>query len=321
MESVFESQHPLMGGLAQVSDLIAAILVFSAACIGSIFIGRYIARMGPQPRRLALLTNLILMLTYLTCLWDRPILARIIPASALIIFSNWLPVFGSIFVGVCLGTTSITHSRRAVVSGIASCFIIYSLVSPMLGQTPNCRTLPASDTLLFQSTPHTCSAASAASLLRLHDIEASEAELAELCLTRQGTHWMGLYRGLMLKTEGTNWVVQVDEFTPGTIPTYDDSPAVFAFNINTEQSGIELEDGFQPNSGHSVVALEAISDNNIIVFDPAPDYGVEVWNADLFSRIRSGVVMRLVQRTPTTEDQSQVAKAVHNATTSRFAAR
>ena len=107
---------------------------------------------------------------------------------------------------------------------------------------------------------------------------------------------MGLYRGLKLKTAGTNWDVEMEEFLPGAIPTYDDSPAVFAFNIDTEQSGTILEDGFKPDSGHSVVALEAVSNDNIIVFDPAPDYGVEMWSRDLFSRVRSGVVMRLVQR-------------------------
>ena len=45
-----------------MSDLAAAILVFSAACIGSVLIGRYIARMGPQPRRLLLLLRMLLIL-------------------------------------------------------------------------------------------------------------------------------------------------------------------------------------------------------------------------------------------------------------------
>ena len=33
--------------------------------------------------------------------------------------------------------------------------------------------------------------------------------MAELCLTRRGTSWMGLYRGLKLKTEGTPWKVEM----------------------------------------------------------------------------------------------------------------
>src|SRR5260221_7046371 len=36
-------------------------------------------------------------------------------------------------------------------------------------------------------------------------ISATEQEMADLCITRRGTYWQGLYRGLKLKTAGTLW--------------------------------------------------------------------------------------------------------------------
>ena len=60
-----------------------------------------------------------------------------------------------------------------------------------------------------QTTPYTCTPACAATVLKMHGIPATEQELAELCLTRRGTTWQGLYRGLKRKTANTPYEVEV----------------------------------------------------------------------------------------------------------------
>ena len=148
---------------------------------------------------------------YLNLLWDRPSLSRLLPFSSTIILGNWLPIVGSFFLGVCLKTERITFLRRIL---LAICMVAisgYSLAKPMLGKPPVCVPVMYDRTLDFQTTDQTCSAACAASLLRLHGVSANEKELARLCLTRHGTHWLGVYRGLKLKTAGTKWDVVVEE--------------------------------------------------------------------------------------------------------------
>ena len=71
-------------------------------------------------------------------------------------------------------------------------------VRQSLGQA---RHLPANDatTPARPPPPPRCCASTAS--------QSTEQEMAELCLTRHGTSWQGLYRGLKLKTAGTGWDV------------------------------------------------------------------------------------------------------------------
>jgi hypothetical protein len=295
-----------------MNDLVAAISIVSLACVAFLLIGRHFTAETPG-KRMLVITNTLLMVVYFTCFWDRPILARLIPASALIVLSNWLPVLGCFYVGAYIGTSTISFRRRFVLAATALACAAYSLVAPTLGTAPECRSLAANESLQYQSTPFTCSAASAASLLRLHGIEASEAEMAELCLTRNGTHWMGLYRGLKMKTRNTNWEVDVRTFSPDLYRESDCLPAIFALNIDTKQSGVSAEYGFRADTGHTIVALEHITAESMVVFDPAPEYGVEIWSAEVFDTVKSGVILQLIPKDPATLHDSAVSQAVKSA--------
>jgi hypothetical protein len=87
----------------------------------------------------------------------------------------------------------------SVVALSAACYSYAWLFQPVptglagtIGEKELCR----------QSTPSSCSAAAAVTLLHAYTIETDEAEMASLCLTRDrlGTATLGLYRGLALKT-------------------------------------------------------------------------------------------------------------------------
>jgi len=235
---------------------------------------------------------------YLNFLWDRPSLSRLLPFSGTIILGNWLPIVGSFFLGVCLKTERITSSRRIV---LAICMVAisgYSLAKPMLGEPPVCVPVKYDRTLDFQTTDQTCSAACAASLLRLHGVSANEKELANLCLTRHGTHWLGVYRGLKIKTAGTNWDVIVEEVSSQDLFSGALGPGILALSFHSAESGrkCDPEWGFESDVGHSVLILKSRYPAELAVFDPAPEYGFEVWDEDVLANMRKGILLRLVRR-------------------------
>ncbi len=235
---------------------------------------------------------------YLQYLWDRPLLSRLLPFSSAVILGNWLPVVGSFFLGVFLKTERITQVRRIVLASVMVGISGYSLAKPMLGQPPACIPSFNNRTLDFQTTNQTCSAACAASLLRMHGISATEDELSKTCLTRRGTHWLGVYRGLKLKTANTNWDVVAEEVNPKDLFKSNMNYGILAMSFHSPEQGhaVDPEWGFESHVGHTVLVLQSRSSILLDVFDPSPEYGHETWTADVFSRVKQSILLRLVPR-------------------------
>ena len=235
---------------------------------------------------------------YLQYLWDRPLLSRLLPFSSTVILGNWLPVVGSFFLGIYMKTERITQLRRVVLASVMVGLSGYSLAKPMLGQPPRCVPPDAIRILDFQSTNQTCSAACAANLLRMHGISASEDELARICLTRRGTHWLGVYRGLKLKTANTNWDVVVEEVEPADL--FSSKPVFGVLAMSFQEPGedqvVDPEWGFESDVGHTVLVLQSRASKSLDVFDPAPEYGHESWNREVFASVKQSLLLRLVPR-------------------------
>ncbi len=280
-----------------MSDLTIAILILGGLCLLALLAG---VKVGAHPsggiRLLLQVAAASLMLCYLVFFWNRPILAGWFPTSGLIILGNWLPIWGSFFLGMYIQSNAVCLPRRTVIGALTLVLVAYSGFAPILGEPPHVSNREQSmGALQQQTTPFTCSAACAVSLLRLHGLEATESELAELCLTREGTHWMGLYRGMMLKTEGTEWTVAVEEIDQDTVYLVN-SPSILALDIDTSVFPDELDHGFHSEVGHSVVYLGRTSPTCLTVFDPSPDYGIEDWNSEILGCVKGGVALKLVRR-------------------------
>ena len=235
---------------------------------------------------------------YLQYLWDRPLLSRLLPFSSTVILGNWLPVVGSFFLGVFLKTERITQLRRIVLASVMIGISGYSLAKPMLGQPPECVPSFNNRTLDFQTTNQTCSAACAASLLRMHGISATEDELARICLTRRGTHWLGVYRGLKLKTANTNWDVVAEDVNPKDLFSSRPNLGVLAMSFQApgEDQVVDPEWGFESDIGHAVLVLQSRSSKSIDVFDPSPEYGHETWSEEVLASVKQSILLRLVPR-------------------------
>jgi hypothetical protein len=167
-----------------------------------------------------------------------------------------------------------------------------------LGAPPHCTDV-WTDGVSRQSTDATCSAAAAATLLRAHDIPATEREMAELCLTRrQGTNWQGLYRGLKLKTAGTPWDVEVFHCNLRELQATLSGPAILTVQLGPNQTDQRYIDdfGWIPGLSHSAV-LFRFSPDGLLVEMGDPSVGREEWSTDDLRILWTGKGMRLVRRT------------------------
>jgi hypothetical protein len=243
-------------------------------------------------------------------LWNRAMLAGWLPFSNLVIVSNWFPIFLLALAGVVIDMREMWCWRRRFLLTVIVSFAAFAMVYPLLGVPPQCGDKWSRSGDCLQTTPYTCSAASAATLLRAHGIEATEQEMAELCLTREGTSWMGLYRGLTLKTNGTLWRVEVLDWTPEQLLQASGRPLLIDVGLphNLPADNLLVRDsGFLPGVPHSVVLWGAQGEPRLIVSDPTPAIGREEWNAGTLRYLYRGRAIRLVERFPLPEHLRQLA--------------
>jgi hypothetical protein len=177
---------------------------------------------------------------------------------------------------------------------------LYTTIDPVLGQAPTCRSnweRLGGGRLFLQTTDSTCSAAAAATLLSLHGIATDEQEMADLCLTREGTTWKGLFRGLSLKTEWTPWQVDVFRGTPADLDAPNSYPVLVCAELRRNapfEQVYQEEYGWIPGTPHSVVVLGRAHDGTYIIHDPVA--GREFWDEEEMRLLWTGSAVRLVPR-------------------------
>lgn len=278
-------------------DLYLAASLIALASIWVMIVGARLSRHSSRRTQvIAQLTVFLIGILYSLFAWNRPVLTQLLPHAALIVLANWHPVIGSFFAGMYLTSDRVRLVRRVLVGTTTLGLAGYAIIAPIAGTSPECTPTDRQEVLVTQTTPHTCSAAVAASLLRIHGIAATEGTMAELCLTRRGTHWMGVYRGLKLMTRNSRWDVVAQPFSSDAARRLGNRPAIMAVNINTRDIGPTIEHGFCDNAGHSVLALGPAKGAGVVVFDPAPTYGIETWNNSMLECVSSGVILSLVPR-------------------------
>ncbi|MEO8498068.1 MAG: hypothetical protein ABI614_23630 [Planctomycetota bacterium] len=242
----------------------------------------------------------VVMFFYIRHLWYNVRLTGFLPFSNLVIIGNWLPLLAGLLAGFAWRRIYGRIVRKTLCTSALALVAGYAAVAPMLGEPPRCGNAWDRDGICLQTSKNTCTAAAAATLLRLHDIDATEAEMAELCLTRNGTTWMGLYRGLKQKTRGTRWDVEVIECSASEIPLKPTEPMILSVGLGAEVAKWDesrfSEWGFRPGQGHSVLLLGAGSLGGFKIADPTPGYGIEMWSGKNLEELFQGTAVRLVER-------------------------
>lgn len=238
----------------------------------------------------------IVLVGYIVCVWDHSCLAQWLPYSNLIVLGNALPLFAALLAGLsCRRLRGRPHARTTTVV-LLMVVGVGALIRPLIGQAPACKERWEGDVCL-QTTKHTCSAASAATALRRVGVTTTEAEMARLCLTREGTHWMGLYRGLSKKLPPA-W--RIDVFDAESLETLrhvsQDAPAILTVELPRDVPAgwrYRQESGWQPGVSHSVVCLGSDGDDDWRIVDPAN--GLERWSTADLMVLWQGLGMRLTR--------------------------
>lgn len=279
-------------------DLLLGLVILAGASLLVFRLTAAIARpLSSLPRNALAVLVVVAMLVYSRLLWHNTILASWLPYSNLIVIGNWFPLFLAALAGIVIEMRHLARLRRGGVVTVLGGFACFAVFLPLIGDVPRCGEQWTSIGDCQQTTPFTCSAASAATLLQMHGIAASEQEMAELCLTRRGTSWLGLYRGLKLKTQGTGWDVEIVCCSANEVERNYDQPMIMEVGLEADapiDAAFRSEFGWIPGVRHSVV-LTGITNHRLHVVDPSPLIGREVWDEQLLQLLWRGQAMRLVK--------------------------
>ncbi|MGE0378743.1 MAG: hypothetical protein AB7I48_08505 [Planctomycetaceae bacterium] len=246
---------------------------------------------------------------YARWFWEHSFMARLLPFSNLIIVSNWFPLASGFLAGLVWQRIRDTPEhipllpvfgkfrgspRRLFATTVLGIAGMATLVVPLLGQPPICGNDWDGD-LCYQTSPATCSAAAASTLLQYHGIYVSEGEMAALCLTRRGTNWKGLYRGLVIQAAKISHPVEVFDLSVDELIEQFTHPCILQCELKLDDedaSGKYERDGWIRGQPHSVVLIE-IHDDRFVVFDPSVGLEVE-WDQDAMSTLWHGQGLRIV---------------------------
>lgn len=280
-----------------MGDIYLGLLVLAVVSTATFGAGRAIGRrVSPRVANGICLLLVVMLVAYIACVWDRTVLAGLLPFSNLIVLGNWLPLEAGFLGGLASTQFGMPAWRRGLtVVGLQLAGVVVVLF-PLIGPAPRCGDV-WSEGICQQTTKQTCSAASAATLLKLYGIDATEQEMANLCLTRRGTNWMGLYRGLKKKTAGTEWDVEVFTGSADQLCSLR-SPAILSVGLAHEARSdrfYQTELGWRPGMRHSVVLLGFVTDL-VEIGEPTPDVGREHWTNGDLRELYLGQGMRLIHR-------------------------
>lgn len=259
----------------------------------------------------------LLMTAYAYLVWGQLWIVKWIPLPSVLVLSNWFPLMLAALAAVAwhrIGPAGI--GRRTImmtaVIGAAAYSVFYFV--PM--RPPACQdewaepVPPLVWPVCLQTTPSTCSAAAAATILRTLDISTNEQEMAELCLTRSGTTWLGLYHGLSTKLLLTKFDVEFFESdVDGLAEMTEFGPLLLCCQLSHEVAEQEpeyaLDGGWIPGAAHSVVYFGGVGDLHII---GDPSRGYEQWSRRDLQILWTGTGLRITRDESETDDEEADTK-------------
>jgi len=231
---------------------------------------------------------------YTAFIWESLFLTELLPFSNLIILSNVYPLAALVLAAIASNRLRDHGWRRVIpMTGLLGAGV-WSLIYPLMGQAPECQINWDSQGICYQTTDQTCTAACAATLLNYYDISTTEEEMAELCLTREGTSWKGFYRGLKLKTNDTPYRVRMGYLTADEL-AFARRPVVLRVGKRAwfgTANAAGLPEGWKAGEIHSVVCLGQVRGYYVIA-DPNPDIGIEFWSEEELLKVWDGHSARL----------------------------
>jgi hypothetical protein len=260
-----------------------------------------------------------LMGLYLKFWWCKAAITAVLPVSSIIVVGNWFPLLAAFMAGIIWSHGYGSKKRRVLFGSTLFVIASYSTIVPILGTRPDCYDRWDDTGVCRQTSSFTCTPAAAATLLGMHGIFAEESEMADLCLTNmEGTTWQGLYRGLALKTADRDIDVEVYECEYHEIVKHFEGPAVISVGLEKERDYPPIytkQWGWKKGVRHSVVLLDFISYDRVLVADPS--IGLEYWSIGDLKTLWRGRAITLKRREKSTSRISGTSHSVKDATAGR----
>jgi hypothetical protein len=285
-----------------VSDLLVASLLLIIVSALMAWVGIALARRAPRRVGRAVAGALVGFIVLFTWRWSQGAgMARIVPYSGAVVLADFALPATAMLAGIAWGGLPVGRVRRGVLIVPLVGLCAFRTFRPLGGAVPEGLGDRWKQGVCVQTSGASCSAAAAATLLRAHGIDATEAEMAALCLTRDsGTPMLGVYRGLVLKTRGTPW--RVEAVTSATLAQLavnaDGEPVLLSVGLPRDTRGLDpcyqTMWGWVPGVRHTVVAFRLTDDGQVEIGDPA--IGRERWSAADLHVLWAGEGLRLVRR-------------------------
>ncbi len=279
-----------------MTDLYIGLACISLASIILAFAGVVLARRFPH----WISTGVLILLLAATAVFlrtdgDRLWLAAPLPVSCLIVAGNLALPAAALVCGVAYVRMPGGAVRRCVLLAPLLGMAVFYVVRPILGNSPKLGSHWTKD-VCRQTSPNSCGAAAAATLLRSAGIDATETEMAALCLTRAaGTPMAGVYRGLKIKTAGSPRRPKPFHCDIDQLREILDSPVLLTVRLDPGADVKYQEQwGWAPGVRHSIVLFRFLPNDRIEVGDP--DAGREVWSIASLRVLWHGDGIRLEER-------------------------
>ena len=296
-----------------MADLRLAMALMALLSVAS-FLGvrRLCAKAGPRVLDTMAVALVLMIGVYIRYVWGQLWIVKWIPLPSVVILANWFPVLlGMLAAILWLRMQSYSIPRRIPIQLLLVGATVWSEIYVIPQKPPKCGNewIEPTSQLPFrtclQTTRYTCSAAAAATILHSLGVPSSEKEMAELCLTGEGTTWLGLYHGLSIRLQGTGFGV---EFFEGNLADLDvataDFPVLLCCQLSNEVDSANPEyredAGWRPGVAHSTVLfgyMKVFYEDVYVVGDPSQKH-VELWSQQDVANLWTGQGLRIVTTRP-----------------------
>lgn len=242
----------------------------------------------------------VVMVAYGYLMFGQLWIVKWIPAPAVVVLSNWIPLFLSALAGLTWLRLKQNSFRRTVAVCVLLVAACYSVKYQFPAAPPQCQDEWAQPLVTMewpvclQTTPWTCSAASSATILNTLGVKTTEQEMAELCLTQSGTSWLGLYHGLSVKLPEGSSVEFFQTDIDGLPEMVSSGPVLLCCRLDPSVAKIVPQyvsnDGWTPGLAHSVVYFGKQAGLHIV---GDPSRGYEFWTAKDLNILWTGSGLRV----------------------------
>ncbi|MEQ8822199.1 MAG: hypothetical protein RLY93_18345 [Sumerlaeia bacterium] len=270
-------------------------------CLGALAGGAVLWRRGKKAATAGLIAAAVLGALAWVVWWRPDLFVRAVPVSGAIFYSN-LFLYAAALGGPCALAFAKSRGHAVRIGVLAGVMVLLPWWEVRWFWQPPARsatTLVDADGIVRQTSTDTCSAAAGATLLGLHGVEATEADVAALALTkeRRGTRSLGLYRGLKIAVDGDPLRVRYRRISGGDL-LGQGLPAITAVGLpkrglTAEQRAFADTYSWEPGVWHDVLVKGPDPERAGRVLVADPDFGLESWPREHFDALYQGFAIWL----------------------------